>query len=195
MGVPRIETGPLTVKDFLAFTEGRPDEERWELIAGAAVMNAAPVRTRQIILCNIIYCLKSARRNVNAGWEAIPGIGVSVSQTSASVPDFLVRPNVPADHVCDDMIVARNSVALHGWSRPVFETSGLCEPAGIAAICRHRCRCAGDRNLRLVYGVPRTADRRARRCADSVRARPRPAACGNLRGRAVGVMIPKPDTR
>jgi hypothetical protein len=32
MGVPTIDTGPITVADFYAFTDRRPDEEKWELI-------------------------------------------------------------------------------------------------------------------------------------------------------------------
>ena len=36
MGIPKIDTGPMTVEEFYAFTDARPDEEKWELIDGEA---------------------------------------------------------------------------------------------------------------------------------------------------------------
>jgi hypothetical protein len=30
VGVPVIDTGPMTVEEFYAFTDARPDEEKWE---------------------------------------------------------------------------------------------------------------------------------------------------------------------
>ncbi len=41
MGVPTIKTGPMTVEEFYAFTDTRPDEEKWELLDGEPVLNAA----------------------------------------------------------------------------------------------------------------------------------------------------------
>ena len=38
----------LTIEEFLAFTDTRPDEERWELIEGVAVLNPSPVEHHQI---------------------------------------------------------------------------------------------------------------------------------------------------
>jgi len=37
MGVPRIDLAPMSVEDFFAFTDSRPDDERWELIDGEPV--------------------------------------------------------------------------------------------------------------------------------------------------------------
>ena len=42
MGVPTISTEPMTVEEFYSFTDTRPDEEKWELIDGEAIWNAAP---------------------------------------------------------------------------------------------------------------------------------------------------------
>ena len=36
MGVPIISTDPMTVEEFYAFTDTRPDNEKWELIEGGA---------------------------------------------------------------------------------------------------------------------------------------------------------------
>lgn len=33
----------MTIEEFLAFTDTRPDEERWELIEGEPVMSPSPV--------------------------------------------------------------------------------------------------------------------------------------------------------
>ena len=44
MGIPRIDTGPMTVEEFYAFTDTRPDDEKWELIDGEPILNASPVR-------------------------------------------------------------------------------------------------------------------------------------------------------
>jgi hypothetical protein len=43
MGVPTIDTGPITVADFYAFTDRRPDEEKWELIDGELILNVEAV--------------------------------------------------------------------------------------------------------------------------------------------------------
>jgi hypothetical protein len=33
----------MTIEEFLAFSDTRPEEERWELIEGVAIMNPAPI--------------------------------------------------------------------------------------------------------------------------------------------------------
>jgi Uma2 family endonuclease len=97
---------PMTVEEFLAFVETRPDEEKWELIQGEPIMNAAPAYLHQRIVRNLIVALSLAEPP-DSTWAVIPGIGVRLSEMSAPVPDVLVRPG---DHlkgvVCDDMIVA-----------------------------------------------------------------------------------------
>ncbi len=50
MGIPRIDTGPMTISEFYAFTETRPDEEKWELIEGEPVMNASPSKNVGAVL-------------------------------------------------------------------------------------------------------------------------------------------------
>ena len=42
VGDPAIKTGPMTVEEFYAFTDTRPDEEKWELIDGEPILNASP---------------------------------------------------------------------------------------------------------------------------------------------------------
>jgi Uma2 family endonuclease len=105
MGVPTIETGPMTIADYLAFTDTRPDEERWELIEGSPVSNASPVTRHQVILKNLAYQFGRRQRESRVSWRAFPGTGVRVSATSLPQPDFLVRPRGEQSgdpRICDD---------------------------------------------------------------------------------------------
>ena len=95
MGIPRIDTGPMTLDEFYAFTEARPDEEKWELIDGEPVLNAAPSDFHQLILGNLITALTSEGRRHDARWRAIPGIGAFVSRTSRPEPDVMILPKPP----------------------------------------------------------------------------------------------------
>jgi Uma2 family endonuclease len=96
MGVPKINTGPMTVEEFYAFTDTRPDEEKWELIDGEPVMQASPSFFHQLIVFNIIVALGIAQRAApDCGWRAIPGIGVRLSGISRPEPDVMVVPIDP----------------------------------------------------------------------------------------------------
>lgn len=92
MGVPIIETGPMTVEDFYAFTDKQPDEEKWELIDGEPILNAAPSRQHQCIVKNLVIALGNREREPGVTWEMLPGLGVRVSGTSRPEPDVLVLP-------------------------------------------------------------------------------------------------------
>jgi len=61
VGVPTIKTGPMTVEEYFAFTETRPDNEKWELIDGEPILNASPSRSHQTIP-------KKRRRQVPDPW-------------------------------------------------------------------------------------------------------------------------------
>jgi Uma2 family endonuclease len=93
MGVPVIDTGPFTVEDFYAFTDRRPDEEKWELIDGDLILNASPASQHQFIVVNILYALTSQLRERRSRWVAIPGIGALVSNTSRPEPDIMILPD------------------------------------------------------------------------------------------------------
>jgi Uma2 family endonuclease len=100
----------MTVEDFFAFTDSRPDDEKWELIDGEPVLNATPSFLHQRIAGNVhsrLLVLSSGQQ----AWTVIPGIGVRVANTTLPVPDVLVRPasppnGNPASRECDDLIVA-----------------------------------------------------------------------------------------
>jgi len=95
VGIPVIDTGPMTVEEFYAFTDTRPDEEKWELIDGEPILNAAPSRMHQWIVRNVVVALCNRERELNAPWAVLPELGVRVSKTARPEPDVLV---IPSDH-------------------------------------------------------------------------------------------------
>ncbi|MGD0025326.1 MAG: Uma2 family endonuclease [Xanthobacteraceae bacterium] len=92
MGVPTIKTGPMNVEEYFAFTDTRPDNEKWELIDGEPILNASPSGLHHKILKNLIFLLELIERRQPQSWEAIPGIGVRVSDTSLPEPDVFILP-------------------------------------------------------------------------------------------------------
>ncbi len=98
---------PMTVEDFLVFTDSRPDDEKWELIDGEPILSPSASDTHQTIVRNLVLILGNFSLIEKASWKAIPGIGVRLSDFRAPVPDVLIRPtdNLKGS-VCDDMIVA-----------------------------------------------------------------------------------------
>lgn len=107
MGVPTRNLDPMTAEEFFAFTETRPDDEKWELIEGEPVLNATASHLHQRIVRNVLAILTRIEDERRPGWEVLPGLGVRVSPINVPVPDILIRP---FDHLkgveCDDMIVA-----------------------------------------------------------------------------------------
>jgi Uma2 family endonuclease len=92
VGVPTIKTGPMTVEEFYAFTDRRPDEEKWELIDGEPVLNASPSELHQRIIKNLGFVLTTFERRPGTAWEVLPGLGVRVSDTNRPEPDTLIIP-------------------------------------------------------------------------------------------------------
>jgi Uma2 family endonuclease len=92
MGIPVIDTGPMTVEEFYDFTDARPDGEKWELIDGEAVLNASPAFRHQRIVKNVLFALTSREQETSAAWTVIPGIGALISNTSRPEPDVMILP-------------------------------------------------------------------------------------------------------
>jgi Uma2 family endonuclease len=109
MGVPVIHTGPMTVEEFYAFTDTRPDEEKWELIDGEPVLNAAPSPRHQLIVRNLVFALTSREHELGAAWMVLPGLGVRVSDTDRPEPDVLI---IPSDHPSFDQRRDRSDVIV-----------------------------------------------------------------------------------
>ena len=111
MGVPTIKTGPMTVEEFYAFTDTRPDEEKWELLDGEPVLNAAPSPIHQWIARNLLLALGNRDRDMRASWVVLPALGIRVSDVSRPEPDVLVIPRSGSSaestaRDCNDVIVA-----------------------------------------------------------------------------------------
>jgi Uma2 family endonuclease len=110
----RMDTGPwsrrpMTVDEFYAFTDTRPDGEKWELIEGEPVLNASPGRLHQRITGNIFFALTVRQREIGAPWEASLPLGVRVSEKDRPEPDVLV---FPSDHRRPDGQRDRNDVLV-----------------------------------------------------------------------------------
>ena len=98
---------PMNVAQFLAFNATRPDGEKWELLDGELFLNASPVRPHQIIVANLMAALRIQLRGAGRLHEAIPGIGVQLSDVGSVQPDVLIRPRDELrGNVCDDVVVA-----------------------------------------------------------------------------------------
>jgi Uma2 family endonuclease len=100
-------SGAFLIEDFLAFTDSRPDGEKWELIDGTPVMSPSANQRHQTIVSNLIVSIGMIERSRRPTWQVIPGMGVKVSPKSAPVPDVMIRPRdaLPGS-ISEDMIAA-----------------------------------------------------------------------------------------
>jgi Uma2 family endonuclease len=92
VGVPTIKTGPMTVEEFYALTDTRPDNEKWELIDGEPILNASLSPVHQWIAKNLLVFLANKEREPGASWAVLPGLGVRVSRINRPEPDALIIP-------------------------------------------------------------------------------------------------------
>jgi Uma2 family endonuclease len=92
MGIPTINTGPMTVDEFYEFIGRRPDDEKWELIDGEPILNAALSRLHQWIVRNVLVALTLLERDRSAPWAVLASLGVRVSETNRPEPDVVILP-------------------------------------------------------------------------------------------------------
>jgi Uma2 family endonuclease len=81
----------LSVDVFRGFLEGRPEEERWELINGVAVMTAPPTLAHQIIAGNLQRLLNDALENCAPTLIACQRAGVNIGP---SIEHYDPEPDV-----------------------------------------------------------------------------------------------------
>jgi Uma2 family endonuclease len=126
----------LTIEEFLAFTDTRPDGERWELIEGVAVMNPSPVEHHQMVASNIVAYLIAHKKLSGASWFPMLGVGtrVPVSPNSLPQPDVFVKEAASTDRsVTDDALVLfevlsrSNTKADQAWRRKVYASVPNCQ--------------------------------------------------------------------
>ena len=89
-------SGAMDVDEFMAFLETRPDEERWDLIEGVAVMMAPPSVAHQRIVQNLCTLLNAAFAAQRLDLFAYPGLGVRTpsARNFQPEPDVVVLPGV-----------------------------------------------------------------------------------------------------
>jgi Uma2 family endonuclease len=124
VGIPVIDTGPdtgrkdntgpkdtgsMTVDEFYAFTDTRPDEEKWELIEGEPILNASPLDVHAWIVGNVFFKLTAMQREIKAPWKVLSDFGVRISEKSRPEPDVLV---FPSEHHRPERRRDRNDVTI-----------------------------------------------------------------------------------
>ena len=126
----------MTIAEFLAFTDKRPDDERWELIEGVAVMNAAPTQWHQVITANLVHLLMNHKIATNSAWLPILGVGtrVPISANSLPQPDIYVQEGAPlASPVTDDALILfevlskSKTKADRAWRKRVYASVPNCQ--------------------------------------------------------------------
>jgi Uma2 family endonuclease len=98
----------MTVPDFIAWCDRRPDEERWELLEGEPVLMAPPGERHQRVVWNIMRLLGPALEA--RGCVPMPGLGILSDTVDdyAPIPDVVVRcgPPVAGGYAKDPVFVA-----------------------------------------------------------------------------------------
>jgi len=126
----------LTIEEFLAFTDTRPDGERWELIEGVTVLNPSPVDHHQFVAANIITYLMTHKRQIGASWYPMPGVGTRVPTSPRSLPQpdvFVKERAMTGSPVTDDALVLfevlskSNTKSDQAWRRKVYASVPNCQ--------------------------------------------------------------------
>jgi Uma2 family endonuclease len=98
----------MSVAEFRAWAEPRPDHERWELIDGAPVLMSPPRERHQRIVMNLAKRLDDLAEK--RGCRALPGLAVlsPAMDDFAPIPDVVVRcgPALPDGYASDPVLVA-----------------------------------------------------------------------------------------
>jgi Uma2 family endonuclease len=130
------EADQMTIEEFLAFMDTRPDGERWELIEGVAIMNASPTDWHQMVCLNLGSELRSIKSLRGATWSPLLDIGtrVPVSPRSLPRPDIVVKEGAMTGQPwTDDAIVLleilskSNSKADQAWRKRVYASVPNCQ--------------------------------------------------------------------
>lgn len=98
----------LTVAEFIEMIRPLPDEERWELLDGEAVLMAPQSERHQGIVGNLVERLGAAARA--KGCRVLPGLGMLSDEFDdyAPIPDVVVRcgPIGEGGYATDPIVVA-----------------------------------------------------------------------------------------
>ncbi len=105
----RLRSTPrLTVAEFIEMIRPYPDEERWELLDGEAVLMSPQTGRHQRIVMNLLRALDPLTRP--RGCEVLPGIGLLNDTVTgyAPIPDVVVRcgPMLDGGYARDPVFLA-----------------------------------------------------------------------------------------
>jgi Uma2 family endonuclease len=126
----------MTIEEFLAFTDTRPEEERWELIEGVPVLNPSPIDYHQIVVTNIVVFLMRAKVEGNAPWLPLIGTGTRVPASIHNLPqpDVMVKQRAPTGSAVSDDALAifevlskSNTKADQAWRRRIYASVPNCQ--------------------------------------------------------------------
>lgn len=137
MGRPQLAPKrQMTIEEFLAFTDTRPQEEHWELIEGVPVLSPSPTDYHQIVVTNVATFLMRAKVERNASWFPMIGTGTRVPASANSLPepDVMVKEHPPTGTpASDDALVLfevlspSHRKADQDWRRKVYASVPNCQ--------------------------------------------------------------------
>jgi Uma2 family endonuclease len=83
----------MTIREFLAFTKTRPDEERWELIEGVPVFKPVFGNVHRSVVGNIAALLMTSKNRAQPHWLPLLGIGIKSPDSTFDLllPDVFVQ--------------------------------------------------------------------------------------------------------
>jgi Uma2 family endonuclease len=84
---PVRQDGKFTVEEYLAFIESRPEEERWQLIDGVAMMMPPPTLRHQRIASNLARLLNAQLEKVRPDLYAYQEVGLMVPDVTSFRPE------------------------------------------------------------------------------------------------------------
>lgn len=128
MSIAASRTVPMTMDGFYAFADTRPAYEKWELIGGEPVLNAAAGPVHGRIVVNIVVALGNRERESNAPWTVLADVGVRVSDSDRVEPDVtIVTGAIPGGRDRRDEVVVVFEVLSPstrdrdlGWKRAAY---------------------------------------------------------------------------
>ena len=81
------QDGKFSVEEYFALIESRPEEERWQLIDGVAMMMPPPTRVHQLIASNLAFELNTHFRVHRPSLCALQEVGLIVPEAELFRPE------------------------------------------------------------------------------------------------------------
>jgi Uma2 family endonuclease len=120
-----IGSGRWTADQFLAFYMTRPDEERWQLVDGLAMMMVPATRIHQKLGKNLLYRLDRALERHRSDLEAFYELGLRIP----GIDDFSPEP---------DLIVIRADASFDRYADQFFLVAEIISPSNTAEMIERK---------------------------------------------------------